>query len=82
MSYGVPVISSDAFSLAEVVGQGGLLVPPHDVGSYSESMSKILSSSKLRKSLIEKGQNRVRQLKWTKTATKMLNIVYGERNYD
>ncbi|GAB4028096.1 MAG: glycosyltransferase family 1 protein [Candidatus Microgenomates bacterium] len=78
MSYGVPVVSSNAFSLAEVVGNGGILVDPYNVAAYIGAVSKILKDSILRKDLIKRGQKRASELKWEKTATITLKIIKKE----
>lgn len=75
MSYGTPVISSNATSLAEVVGDGGILVDPYDVGGYVEAISRLIKSPDLRAKLIKRGKKRASELKWEDTAKQTLNIL-------
>lgn len=75
MSYGTPVVSSNAFSLKEVVGDAGILVEPYDIPSYVKAIKSILSSDKVKKSFINKGRKRVSELQWTYTAEKTLKTL-------
>lgn len=75
MSYDTPVVSSNAFSLAEVVGPAGLLIDPYDVRGFANSIISILKSPKLKADLIKKGQKRVLELQWSKTAESTLNVL-------
>jgi len=77
MSYGAPVISSSAYSLAEVVGDGGILVDALDVSGYVHAISSIISSAKLRQQLIKRGYNRALELEWDRTA-KLTNKVLSD----
>jgi len=56
MALGVPVISTNCFSIPEVVENGvtGLLVPPEDEIALSEAIYLIYSSPNFRRSLIQK----------------------------
>lgn len=75
MSYGTPVISSKATSLAEVVGDGGELVNPYDVEQYALAITRIIKSKDLREKLIRQGTKRSGELKWENTSKKTLNIL-------
>lgn len=75
MSYGTPVVSSRATSLAEVVGDGGILVDPYDVGSYVKAITKLLGSKKERSNWIKRGRQRASELKWEDTAKATLDVL-------
>lgn len=75
MSYGVPIVSSNAFSLSEVVGKGGILVKPYDINAYTRAISAILESKKLDQDLVKRGKERVGELKWETTAGETLAIL-------
>lgn len=75
MSYGTPVISSNATSLAEVVGDGGILVDPHDVSQYVKAFRRISKSKDVRNELIKRGTKRSYELKWESTAKSTLNVL-------
>ncbi len=55
MACGTPVISSNATSLPEVVGDAGILVDPYDVDALARAMLEVVSSENLRRQLSDKG---------------------------
>jgi glycosyltransferase involved in cell wall biosynthesis len=55
MACGTPVISSNATSLPEVVGDAGVLVDPYDVDALARAILDVTSSERLRRELREKG---------------------------
>ena len=75
MSYGTPVVSSNAFSLREVVGSGGILVDPYDVAGYVKSITRLLKSATLRQDLVTRGTLRASELKWEQTAQQTLAVL-------
>jgi glycosyltransferase involved in cell wall biosynthesis len=75
MQYGVPVISSDAFSLKEVVSKYGLLNPPYEVNGYTKKIKLVLSDKVLYNKLVQEGKTRSNMLSWTITARKTLKII-------
>ncbi len=74
MACGTPVISSDAGSLPEVVGEAALMVNPHDVEDLAKAVERLLVDSALRKELIKKGFARRKLFSWEETARKTLTI--------
>ena len=81
MSYGVPVITSNYGSMAEVAGDAALLVDPYNIDKIAEAMYKVLTDQDLRKNLINKGLERAKQFSWEKTAKETLGVykeVYGK----
>lgn len=70
----VPVVTSNTGSMPEVAGDAAALVDPYDVYSIKEGIEKILRGPK---SFIEKGEKRVQDFSWEKTA-KMTMEVYKE----
>lgn len=80
MSYGVPVISSNASSLSEVVGNGGILVDPYDVDGFVDAIADVIKLPKLRAQLIKLGNKRSSELKWENTASQTLEILHRELN--
>lgn len=75
MSYKTPVISSNAFSLSEVVSTGGILVDPYNIEDYVVAIEGILSSEKVRAGWIAKGSSRILDLNWSNTARQTLKIL-------
>ena len=55
MACGTPVISSNATSLPEVVGDAGVLIDPYDVDALARAILDVTSSERLRRELSEKG---------------------------
>ena len=75
MQYQAPVVSSNAFSLKQVVGQAGLLVNPYDANKFTQAIKKVLTSKKLTKDLVIEGKKRLIALQWEDTAQKTLNTI-------
>ncbi len=72
MSYGVPVVSSNATSLPEVIGNAGLMFDPNDPIAMADTIEHVLRDNVLRKTLIEKGLRRVTGFNWRKVAERTL----------
>jgi len=69
MACGVPVVSSNAASLPEVVGDAGLLASPTDVAQFSQQILRLAQDSDLRRELGEQGRLRVEEnFSWLKAA--------------
>jgi glycosyltransferase involved in cell wall biosynthesis len=64
MSYGKPVIGSTSGGLPEVVGNGGLVVPPRDAVKLAEAMRRLLDDDELRHSLGMKAKERAARYSW------------------
>jgi glycosyltransferase involved in cell wall biosynthesis len=67
----VPVITSNATSLPEVIGNAGLIVDPFSVESITDAMVRIFKDGQLRQSLIEKGSIQRQKFNWDKTADQL-----------
>jgi alpha-1,3-rhamnosyl/mannosyltransferase len=68
MSVGCPVVSSSGGSLREVVGEGGLLVPPGDEAALAEALQRVWSDAGLRAELAVKGRKQAARFTWQRTA--------------
>jgi glycosyltransferase involved in cell wall biosynthesis len=68
MACGLPVISSNAPSLPEVVGDAALLVPPRDAECMADAIRKLIDDAALRQELTGKGLDRAKRFTWTETA--------------
>ncbi len=75
MSHKVPAISSKAYSLNEVVGNGGILVDPYDANQYILSIKKLLNNETLRHKYISAGLKQVGQFTWDKCARATLVLI-------
>lgn len=68
MACGAPVITSDATSLPEVVGNEAAMFDPNSVESISDKIYEVLISESLKNELIQSGLERVKEFSWDKTA--------------
>ena len=56
-----PVVAANVGSVAEVVGPGGILVPPKDAGALADAVSILLQNSELRRKLGILGRRHIEQ---------------------
>ena len=68
MACGTPVICSNAASLPEVVGDGGILIDPRDVGALVEALERVLSDENLRRDLRARGLAQASRFSWESAA--------------
>lgn len=69
MACGVPVVSSNAASLPEVVGDAGLLAGPDDVEGFAAQVARLAQDETLAGELGKRGRARVRALfSWERAA--------------
>lgn len=74
MACGIPVVCSNASSLPEVVGEGGLQLPPHDVRGWVGALSRALEDEQLRADLRARGLARARRFTWERAADRTLEV--------
>jgi len=77
MACGCPVVVSNTSSLPEVCGNAAYYINPYSVDRIADSIYKLVADEELRKSLIEKGLERVKMFSWEKTAKETLKIFEG-----
>jgi len=77
MSVGCVVVSSSGGSLKEVVGDGGLLVPPGDEQELARAVICAWQESSLRVTLSRRGRERAKQFTWQRAAEQTRRL-YGE----
>ena len=75
MASGTPVVTSNRSSLPEVVGDAAVLVDPYSAASIAEGIQKVLSDADLRRTLTERGLERVRAFSW-ETSVRRVHEVY------
>jgi glycosyltransferase involved in cell wall biosynthesis len=68
LSCGTPVIAIRGSSLPEVVGEGGILVPPGDEAALSDAMCALVEDAELRMRLSERGLEQAERFSWERTA--------------
>lgn len=64
MGCGTPAVVSDAASLPEVVGEGGIIVPVNQARPLGEAMLRLLADDALRQELSRKARERARAFSW------------------
>ena len=74
LACGTPVITSDASSLPEVVGEAGLIMEATDVEALAEAMKRVLEDDALRERMIAQGLEQARKFTWEKAAAKLLSL--------
>lgn len=74
MACGVPVISSNAASLPEVIGDAGVLVDPLNICELAGAIRDVLTNMELQQSLKRKGIRRAQQFSWEKAALQLLTL--------
>ncbi len=74
MARGVPVVSSNATCLPEVLGDAVIYFDPLDVDDMAEKIKKALLDEDLRKDLIAKGFEQIKKYSWQKMAEETLNL--------
>ncbi len=62
------VITSNVTSMPEVAGDAALIIDPFDISDIAKAMNTIESNPDIRKQLIQKGVDRVKQFSWNHTA--------------
>lgn len=74
MACGKPVLCSNASSLPEVVGDAGILLPPHDVRAWVGGLDRVLQDEQLRANLSARGVARARLFSWDTAARKTVEV--------
>ncbi len=72
MACGTPVVCSSVSSLPEVVGDAAVIVNPENVFDIARGMKEVLLDDVLRRRLIARGLEQVRQFSWQRTASQVL----------
>lgn len=75
MACGCPVISSNAGSLAEIVGDAGLLFSPFDMSALCRVMMRLVTETDLREDLRRQGVIRATAYTWQQTATQTFKVL-------
>ncbi|HSN76654.1 MAG TPA: glycosyltransferase family 1 protein [Anaerolineae bacterium] len=72
MACGTPVISSNAASLPEVVGDAALLIDPTDTAALARALHDVLTQPALQADLRARGLRRAAMFSWERCATETL----------
>lgn len=74
MACGIPVVSSNAASLPEVVGDAGVLLPPRDVPAWVQALDTLLGDPAARADRGAAGIARSRPFTWSAAARRTLEV--------
>ena len=74
MARGVPVASSNATCLPEILGDAAIYFNPLDIDDMAEKIKIILSDDRIKKALIQKGLEQIKKYSWQKMAEETLKI--------
>jgi glycosyltransferase involved in cell wall biosynthesis len=74
MSYGLPVASSSATCLPEIIGSAAEFFDPKDIDQMARVISGLLADSFRREQLREAGYARVKQFSWQQSAKDTLAV--------
>jgi glycosyltransferase involved in cell wall biosynthesis len=72
MACGTPVVGSDASSIPEIVGDGGLLLPPDDVEGMAQALVKLATDAHFRAELSRRALAQAARFSWEQTARETL----------
>jgi glycosyltransferase involved in cell wall biosynthesis len=74
MSFGCPVVCSNSSSLPEVVGNAAETFDPASADALGAAIERVLSDSTLRRTLVERGYERIRLFSWEKCADETSSV--------
>lgn len=74
MACGVPVVSSDASSLPEVVGETAVLLSPHDPQPWTAALLALLADEERRTALAAAGRQQAQRFSWETAAGQLLDM--------
>ncbi len=74
MAHGTPVVTSNASSLPEVVGNAAILVNPENVFEIMRAMQRALTDQALRDKLKARGYEQVRRFSWEDSARRLVQV--------
>lgn len=74
MACGTPVVCSDAASLPEVVGDGGILVAPEDTDTWAAAITRLWDSEPERSRFIERALAQAHKFSWERTAAETIAV--------
>lgn len=74
MSRNLPVASSNASCLPEILGDAAIYFDPNAMTEMAETIEKAIFDGELRQNLIRKGREQIKKFSWEKMARKTLEI--------
>lgn len=74
MTYGAPVVASDASCIPEVCGSAANYFDPRSPADMAEKISEVLDDKKLRDSLVKDGYKQIKKFSWHRMAEQTLAV--------
>ena len=74
MAHGTPVVTSNATSLPEVVGNAAVLVNPENVFEIMRALHRVLMDQALRERMKERGYKQVTRFSWENSVRRVLDV--------
>ena len=74
MSNGCPVVCSNAGSIPEIVGDGGILFDPTDVDELREILERVVTTPELQSDMSARGFARLANFSWDKCAVETARV--------
>lgn len=74
MSYGTPVVSSNASCMPEILGDAALYFDPLDTDDIAAKIDMVIIDKSLRASLSKKGKQQVAKYSWPRMAEQTLQV--------
>ena len=75
MAAGVPVVTTDAGSIPEVVGEAALIVPTEDDTALAAGLRRVVEDDDLRARLLHAGHQRAKQFDPATIGRRMINVI-------
>ncbi len=74
MARGLPIVSSNATCLPEILGNAAAYFNPLNIDDMAEKIQKTLSDDRVKKALIKKGFEQIKKYSWQKMAKETLGL--------
>lgn len=74
MAAGVPVVTTAAGGIPEIVGDAALVVPPGDAGALAGALGQVVGDAQTRSRLVELGRARAASFTWESCAAEMVEL--------
>jgi glycosyltransferase involved in cell wall biosynthesis len=76
-----PIVCSNTTSLPEIAGEAALLADPRAPEELADALSRVLTDKELRRTLIARGQERVRAFSWTRFTMEIVSALQRARRW-
>jgi glycosyltransferase involved in cell wall biosynthesis len=80
MACGTPVISSNASSLPEVIGDAGIAIAPQDERALSDAIIRAVTDRTLHENLKARGLEQAKKFTWTRAANETVTLYHEALN--